>query len=175
MKSKLFVTREMKVIRWELLVPCAMYYAIPSNNQRSIWRYYGFILPHGFIQAANIGSLWYYIYYPTLARVFQGFRVWGKFVFPTLEHTVTPTNLANQVKIGHALDQSRSVQKRRPERAHQNNEPSWRSSRNFRDSFETINWLYLLFRCGIKTKDPFWMASLTLIFIRSVELRTHSA
>ena len=109
-KSKLFAARKMKVIRWELLVPCAMYYAIPSNNQRSIVRYYGFILPHGFIQAANIGSLWYYIYYPTLASVFQGFRVWGKFVFPTLELTVTPTNLANQVKIGHALDQSRSVQ-----------------------------------------------------------------
>ena len=29
---------------------------------------------------------------------------------------------------------------------------------NFRDSFETINWLYLLFKCGIKTKTPFeWL------------------
>ena len=67
--------------------------------------------------------------YPTLAREFQGFRVWGKFVFWTLELTDTPTNLANQVKVGHALDQSRSFQSRGPERAHLNNEPSWRSSR----------------------------------------------
>ena len=67
--------------------------------------------------------------YPTLAREFQGFRVWGKFVFRMLELTDTPTNLANQVKVGHAHDQSRSVQSRRPERAHQNNEPSWRSSK----------------------------------------------
>ena len=67
--------------------------------------------------------------YPTLANEFHGFRVWGKFVFRTLELTDTPTNLANQVKVGHALDQSRSVQSRGPERAHQNNEPSWRSSR----------------------------------------------
>ena len=57
-----------------------------------------------------------------------------------LELTDTPTNLANQVKVGHALDQSRSVQSRGPERAHQNNGPSWRSSqtdrrlsRQFRD------------------------------------------
>ena len=64
--------------------------------------------------------------YPTLAREFKGFRVWGKFVFWTLELTDTPTNLANQVKVGHALDQSRS------ERAHQNNEPSWRSLRTDR-------------------------------------------
>ena len=70
--------------------------------------------------------------YPTLAREFQGFRVWGKFVFWTLELTDTPTNLANQAKVGHALDQSRSVQSRGPERAHQNNEPSWRSSRTDR-------------------------------------------
>ena len=69
------------------------------------------------------------LHYPTLTREFQGFRVWGKFVFRTLELTDTPTNLANQVKVGHALDQSRSVQSRGPESAHQNNEPSWRSSR----------------------------------------------
>ena len=60
-------------------------------------------------------------FYPTLAREFQGLRVWGKFVFRTLELTDTPTNLANQVKVGHALDQSRRVQSRGPERAHQNN------------------------------------------------------
>ena len=29
---------------------------------------------------------------------------------------------------------------------------------NFRDSFETINWLYLFFKCGIKTKTDFdWL------------------
>ena len=51
-------------------------------------------------------------FYPTLAREFQGFRVWGKFVFRTPELTDTPTNLANQVIVGHALDQSRSVESR---------------------------------------------------------------
>ena len=70
--------------------------------------------------------------YPTLAREFQGFRVWEKFVFRTLELTDTPTNLANEVKVGHAFDQSCSVQSRGPERVHQNNEPSWRSSRTDR-------------------------------------------
>ena len=76
---------------------------------------------------------WYYsIHYPTLAREFQGFRVWGKFVFRTLELTDTPTNLANEVKVGQALDQSCSVQLRGPKRAHQNNELSWQSSRTDR-------------------------------------------
>ena len=60
-------------------------------------------------------------YYHTLAREFQGFGVWGKFVFRTLELTDTPTNLANQVKVGHALDQSRNVQSLGPQRTHQNN------------------------------------------------------
>ena len=45
--------------------------------------------------------------YPTFSREFQGL---GKFVFRTLELTDTPTNLANEVKVGHALNQSRSVQ-----------------------------------------------------------------
>ena len=76
--------------------------------------------------------------YPTLAREFQGFRVWGKFVFRTLELTDTPTNLANQVKVGHALDQSHSVQSCGPGRAHQNNEPSRRSSRSDHPTFETV-------------------------------------
>ena len=69
------------------------------------------------------------IVYPTLAREFQGFRVWGKFVFQMLELYATSNNLANQVKVGHALDQSRSVQLRGSERAHQNNTQSWRSLR----------------------------------------------
>ena len=111
--------------------------------------------------------------YPTLAREFQSFRVWG-----TLELTDTPTNLANQVKVDHALDQSRSVQSRGPERAHQNNEPSWRSSRTdcrlsrqFWDDYLVV----FTFSVWDKNKNPFWMASLTLIFTRSLELRTHSA
>ena len=35
---------------------------------------------------------WGFVCYPTLAREFQGFWVWGKFVFRTLELTDTPTN-----------------------------------------------------------------------------------
>ena len=59
-------------------------------------------------------------FYPTLACEYQCFRVWVKFVFPTLELTATPTNLTSQVKVGHALDQSLNVQSWGPERAHQN-------------------------------------------------------
>ena len=84
------------------------------------------------LEGAIIRKVFQYHDYPTLAREFQGFRVWGKFVLRKLELTDTPTNLANQVKVGHALDQSRSIQSRGPERAHQNNEPSWRSSRSDR-------------------------------------------
>ena len=46
--------------------------------------------------------------------------------------THPPINLANQVKVRHALDQSCSVQSCGPERAHQNNAQSWRSSRTDR-------------------------------------------
>ena len=91
--------------------------------------------PHQFyvhLRTCFTKGLWAHDCYPTLAREFQGFREWGKFVFRTLELTDTPTNLTNQVKVGHALDQSRSVQSRGPERAHQNNEPSRRSSRTDR-------------------------------------------
>ena len=42
---------------------------------------------------------------------------------------------------------------------------------DFGDSYEIIKWLYLHSKCGIKTKNPVWMASLTLIFTRSVELK----
>ena len=66
-----------KVISWEL---CR-----PSNTGWS----------NGLVLLGN---------YPTLAREFQGFKVWGKFVFRTLELTDTPTNVANQVKVGHVLD-----------------------------------------------------------------------
>ena len=76
-----------------------------------------------------VGCIWCF---PTLAREFQGFNVWGKFVFRTLELMVTPTNLAKQVKVGHTLDQSHSVQSRGPERARQSNAQSWRSQRTNR-------------------------------------------
>ena len=55
--------------------------------------------------------------------------------FETLELTDAPTNLAKWVKAGHTLKQSRNVQyvqSRGPERAQQNNEQSWRSSRTDR-------------------------------------------
>ena len=96
----------------------------------------------------------------TLAREFQGFRVWGKSVFRTLELTDTPTNLANEVKVGHALDQSRSVQSRGPERAHQNNEPSWRLSRTDRRFSRVLRRLIdCIYFLGVgKTKTHFeWL------------------
>ena len=49
-------------------------------------------------------------YYPTLAHEFHGFKVSGKFVFKMLELMATPTNLANQVEVGHTIDQSHRVQ-----------------------------------------------------------------
>ena len=117
------------------------------------------------------------IYYPTLAREFQGFRVWGKFVFQTLELMATPTNLANQVKVGRVLDQSCSVQLRGPDRAHHNNAQLWWLSRqiaDFRDSFERIKWLYLLFKCGRKTKPHFQWVLWHWIFTVS-STKTHLA
>ena len=41
--------------------------------------------------------------YPTFAHEFQGFRVWEKNVFPTLKPTAIASNLAYQVKEGHAV------------------------------------------------------------------------
>ena len=72
--------------------------------------------------------------HPTLACQceFRGFKVWGKFLFWTLELMATATNLANQVEVGQALDQSCNVQSRGPEKAHQNNELSRRLSRTNR-------------------------------------------
>ena len=65
-----------------------------------------------------------------------------------LELTDTPTNLANQVKANQALDQSRSVQSRGPERTHQNNEPFCDSRgqiADLRGSFERlIGCIYIL-------------------------------
>ena len=65
-------------------------------------------------------AIYYMAIYPTLAREFQGFGVWGNFASRMLPLTVTPTNLANQVKVGHARDESQSIQLRVPEKAHQN-------------------------------------------------------
>ena len=52
-------------------------------------------------------------------------RVWGceenLYFELLLKPTVTRTNSANQVNVGHALDQSRNVQSRGPDRAHQKN------------------------------------------------------
>ena len=84
------------------------------------------------------------------------FRVWGKFIFRTLELMDTPTNL---VKVGHALDQSCSVQSRGPERAHQNSRHGERRGQIV--DFETvlrglIGCIYIL--SGIKTKTHFeWL------------------
>ena len=52
--------------------------------------------------------------------------------------SVKQVYLAYHVKLGHTLNQSCSVQSHRPERAHQNNELSWQSSR-------TNHWLLRLF------------------------------
>ena len=103
-----------------------------------------------------------------------GFQGWGKCVFWTLELMATPINLASHVKVGNALHQSHSVQSHGPERAHQNNERSWRSSRtNRRPSRQFwVDWVAVFaFYVG---QTPFWMGSLTFIFTLSLELRTRS-
>ena len=89
----------------------------------------------------------------------------------------TPTNLANQVKGGHALDQSHSVQVDLRERTKTMLGYGDRQGQiaDFQDSFERIKCLYLHSKCGTKTKKTFWMAFLTLIFTQSVEVRTYSA
>ena len=100
----------------------------------------------------------YQICYPTLAREFQGFRVWGKFLIRTLELTDTPTN---QVKVGHALGQhavsNRADLRERTKTLSRHGDRRGQIA-DFRDSFETIIWLYLFFKCGIKTKTHFeWL------------------
>ena len=95
-------------------------------------------------------------YYPKLVHEFQGFRVCGTFI----SQTDTPTNLANQVIVRHALHQSRNVQSRGPERAHQNNVQSWQSLRTDQRLSREFwhKWLYFHSKCGIKTKTHFeWL------------------
>ena len=70
----------------------------------------------------------------------------------SLELTDTPINLANQIKVGHSLDQWRNGQSPGPERAHQNNAQSWRSSRTgpwF--SIKITSYRYRKSHCGDKT------------------------
>ena len=169
--------------------------------------------------------------YPTFAREFQGFTVWGKFVFGKLELTATPTNLANQGQIRSRswpitqcpiaqtcrhrknfwaftgprihfglilLISNRIIHRSFTGPAHllsanvrglvsfavsdlrectktvRSWGVRWEQIANFLDSFERIEWLYLLFKCGIKTKSIL-NGFLTLTFTLSVELRTHSA
>ena len=104
---------------------------------------------------------WKLLCYPTPTREFQGFRVWGKFVFRTLELTDTPNNLANRVKVGQLLT-NHAVSNRADLRERTKTMSRYGDRRgqiaDFRDSFETFNWLYLLFKCGIKTKTHFeWL------------------
>ena len=87
---------------------------------------------------------------------FYGFRVWGKIVFWMLELMATLINLANQVKVGHTLDQP--CKSCGLEGSYQNNEPSWQSSRTIADfpgCFEWIKLQYLLYNCGTKIKTHF--------------------
>ena len=102
------------------------------------------------LRSVENGYHWIKLCYPTFAHEFQGFSVWGKYVFRTLKLTATPTDIANQVKIGHALtnhavfnfaDLRERTKTIRGQIA------------GFRDSFEKIKWLYLLFKGGIQTKN----------------------
>ena len=74
-----------------------------------------------------------------------------------------------------SLIEKHKIQSRGPEKAHQNNGDRRGHIADFRNNFERVNWLVFLFKCGVKNENPFWMASLTPIFTRSVELRTYEA
>ena len=52
----------------------------------------------------------------------------------------TPTNLANHFKVGLALDQSRSVQSRWPERMHQNNKQKSILNGLFDTDLHSVSW-----------------------------------
>ena len=114
--------------------------------------------------------------HPTPAHEFQGFKGEEN---PYFERCNSIANLANKVKVGHAFDQSCSVQSH-GQRVHQNNEQLRRSSRTNRetegrcDFLKRIKWLYLLFKWN-ENKNPLWMVSLTLNFALSFEIMTHTA
>ena len=96
--------------------------------------------------------------YPTLACEFQAFKVWGKFVFRTQELTDTPTNLANQVTILTNDAESNRADLRERTKTMRRHWDRRGQIGDFRDSFERIKWLYLLSKCGIKTKTHFeWL------------------
>ena len=107
-----------------------------------------------------------------LVHDFQSFRICGKIVFRTLVLGAIPTNLGNQVKVGHALGQSHSVKSHGPGRVHQNNEMS-RTVTDCQGSFGWIKLFHLLYKGVRQKQNPYWMASLILIFTLSFELRTH--
>ena len=89
-------------------------------------------------------GLYIYIYVCVCACVYVTFS----------NPTFISTNLAKQVKVGHEIDQSYSVQSYGFKRAHQCDELPWRSLRTNR-RFPGQFWedcLYLLYKCEIKTK-----------------------
>ena len=85
-----------------------------NNGMRCMSRYVLMLCTHwlrwhGHIAHSDGLLKKFQMFYPTLVHEFKGFRVWGKFVFRTLELTDKPTNLANQVKVCNTLDQSCTV------------------------------------------------------------------
>ena len=83
--------------------------------------------------------------------------------FRTLEIAATPTNVANQVKLGHAPCQSHSVQSPGPEITHQR----WWALKAIVDNifafFEAVWVDYVaIFVCD-KNNTQFWMSYLTMI------------
>ena len=98
--------------------------------------------------------------------------MWGKIVFRKLELTASPTNLANQVILDHALDQSHSVQTRGPEGAHQKTLGCHGDRQgqiaDFSIRFVMIKWLYVdenqnPFQMGVHYQlnlEPTWPNSL---------------
>ena len=116
-----------RIIRWpydihKALCPCVVNYEHIRDNsiliilsfnlyKRCKPLYHNMMLPHYAVVKPPCID-------PSVAR----FRVSYPLQFWTRGLTLTPINLVNQVKLGHALDQSRSVQLRGPEGTHQNNE-----------------------------------------------------
>ena len=93
-----------------------------------------------------VRTLWYFTIYSTLAREFKVSSV-RKSVFRTLEPTVVPTNLTNQIKVGHALDQPHNFKSRGPERT------QWAVLAKAGDD----RWLYkpfLVHGINLRTSDP---------------------
>ena len=92
----------------------------------------------------------------------------NKYAFRTLGITAPPTNVANQVKVVHALDQLCSLNSRGPRRAHLNNELPWQSSRTFEVILSELSHRILI---NVGTKHIEWFFDTDM----SVEPQTHSA